>query len=473
MTLTVPPPFDTVLSPLERLEALCDDGSLTLLRTGVRSPRLGDRSRAGDGVLAGAGRVAGQPVYCYAQDSSYLGGSLGEAHAESIVKVLRLAGRAKAPVVGFVDSGGARLQEGTAALAGYARIFREHVALSGRVPQISVICGPSAGGGSYSPALTDFVVMTQRARMFLTGPGVVRDVLGEEIDAEALGGPRVHAANGVSHFTAAGDEDAALVARELLELHGSRLGRPHEAPGVPEVPAEHRRAYDIRDVVRGLADGGGFLEYGARWARNMVCGYVRLGGRSVGVVANQPRYLGGVLCAESAAKAARFVRTCNSFGVPLLVLVDTPGFLPGTKQEHEGVIRHGAKLVHAFAEATVPRVTVVLRKAFGGAFIAMNARDLGADYVFAWPGATLGVMGAEQAVGLVHRRAIAEAADPAAEKAERAAAYADEHLGAATAAADGYVDEIVSPHDTRRRLIDALSTLDAATAPAGTPNLPL
>jgi len=466
----VEPRTDEVLTPLERLETLCDPGSLTLLRSTVRSSRMGEKARAGDGVLAGFGRVGGRPVYCYAQDPSYLGGSLGEQHADSIVRVLRLADRAKAPVVGFVDSGGARLQEGVAALSGYARIFRENVRLSGRVPQISVICGPSAGGGSYSPALTDFVVMTDRARMFLTGPAIVREVMGEDVDAAELGGTKVHDRNGVAHFTATGDADAAQLARELLGLLGEPFALPADAPGFAPVPSEGRKAYDVRSVIRGIGDGGRYLEWAPRWARNVSCGFIRMDGRAVGVIANQPRYLGGVLDADSATKAARFVRTCNAFGVPMVVLVDTPGFLPGTKQEAGGVIRHGAKLVHAFAAATVPRVTVVLRKAFGGAFIAMNAKDLGADYVFAWPEAEIGVMGAQQAVSLLHRRTLA--AEPE-RKDELIADYAAEHLGAATAAAAGHVDELLEPRETRRRLIDTLTTLDAATAPAGTPNLPL
>jgi acetyl-CoA carboxylase carboxyltransferase component len=471
------------LSPIERLEALCDRGSLTLLRSDVRSRRMGEKARAGDGVIAGAGRVDGRPVFCYAQDPSYLGGSLGEQHADSIVRVLRLAGRAGAPVVGFIESGGARMQEGTAALAGYARIFREHVALSGKIPQISVICGASAGGGSYSPALTDFVVMTERANMFLTGPAVVREVMGEDVSAAELGGYKVHEKNGVAHFVAGSDGDAALLARDLLDHLPANTGE--RAPrwravgpvgydaGEP-VPEDERKVYDVRDVVRGVADGGRLLEWSPKWARNMVCGFARMDGRPVGVVANQPRYLGGVLDAESASKAARFVRTCNSFGLPLVVLVDTPGFLPGTKQEQLGVIRHGAKLVHAFAEATVPKVTVVLRKAFGGAFIAMNARDLGADYAFAWPQAQLGVMGAKQAVTIVNRRQIAAADDPVAARDEYAAEYADEHLSAHTAAAEGYVDEVILPGDTRRRLCEALSSLDAIAQPAhGVRNIPL
>ncbi len=458
MTIELVPQVDDKLSPFERLEALCDPGSLTLLRSDVRSRRMGERARAGDGVIAGAGRVDGRPVFCYAQDPTYLGGSLGEQHAASIVRVLRLAGRAGAPVVGFIESGGARMQEGLAALAGYAGIFREHVALSGKVPQISVICGPSAGGGSYSPALTDFVVMTEAATMFLTGPAVVREVMGEDVDAAALGGPKVHDRNGVAHFVARSDADAALLVRD---------------PGA-SVPEAESKVYDVRDVIRGVVDGGRLLEWSPRWARNLVCGFARLEGKPVGVVANQPRYLGGVLDSESASMGARFVRTCNAFGLPLLVFVDTPGFLPGTRQERGGVIRHGAKLVHAFAEATVPKVTVVLRKAYGGAFIAMNARDLGADYAFAWPGATIGVMGAKQAVTILKRRDIAAAADPDAARDAYAEDYRDEHLTAAVAAAVGYVDEIVAPSDTRRRLAEALRSLEAVAHPAhGVKNIPL
>jgi acetyl-CoA carboxylase carboxyltransferase component len=469
---------DERLSPIERLEALCDPGSLTLLRSDVRSRRMGERAQAGDGVIAGAGRVDGRTVFCYAQDGSYLGGSLGEQHADTIVRVLELAGRAQAPVVGFIESGGARMQEGTGALAGYARIFRAQVALSGRVPQIAVICGAAAGGGSYSPALGDFVVMTRRATMFLTGPAVVREVMGEDVDAAALGGPRVHERNGVAHFVAEGDGDAALLVRDLLD---HLPGAPRRVAADPPpyaagscVPDDERRVYDVRDVVRALADEGRMLEFAPRWARNIVCGFARLDGRAVGVIANQPHFLGGVLDAESASKGARFVRTCNAFGLPLVVLVDTPGFLPGTRQESEGVIRHGAKLVHAFAEATVPKVTVVLRKAFGGAFIAMNSRDLGADYVFAWPQAQLGVMGARQAVTITHRRDIAAADEPGASRDGHAEAYAAEHLSAAVAASEGHVDEVIPPDDTRRRLIEALATLDAAaTAAPGVRNIPL
>lgn len=484
MSLALLPRPDERLSPLERLEVLCDPGSLDLVRSDVRSTRMGEKARAGDGVVGAIGRADGRAIACFAQDPSFAGGSLGEAHAGTILKVLDIAGRARIPVVGFVESAGARMQEGLGALGGYGRIFAAHVALSGRVPQISVVTGPAAGGASYGPALTDFVIMTrERASMFLTGPGVVAEVMGEQTDAAGLGGHKVHERNGVCHLVADTEADAALLARDLLDHLPQSCDQPTErwpsvpAPGhLPDaaMPAESRRVYDVRDVARALLDGGRLLEISPRWARNIVCAFGRIDGRSVGVVANQPRHLGGVLDADSAQKAARFVRSCNLFGIPLVVLVDTPGFMPGSGQEGAGVIRHGAKLVHAFAEATVPRVTVVMRKAFGGAFIAMNAKDLGADFVFAWPQAQLGVMGAEQAVGFVHRREIADADAPDQARSMLAAAYAREHLTAAAATAGGFVDEVITPSSTRHRLASALSTLDTATRPprpAG--NLPL
>jgi acetyl-CoA carboxylase carboxyltransferase component len=446
---------------------------------------MGDRTSPGDGVVGATGRVDGRPIACYAQDPSYMGGSLGEVHAETICRVLRTALRARMPVVGFIESAGARLQEGVAALAGYGRIFNQNVALSGQVPQISVICGASAGGGSYSPALTDFVVMTKQASMFLTGPGVVKEVMGQDVDAATLGGPRVHERNGVCQLVAEGDLDAAWLVRDLLDYlpqHAVEVPRrwpsmdPFEGASDGAVPDAKRRVYDVRDVIRTLVDGGRLLEISPRWARNMLTGFARLDGRAVGIVANQPRYLGGVLDAEAATKGARFVRTCDMYGIPLIVLVDTPGFLPGRGQEKLGVIRHGAKLVHAFAAATVPRVTVVLRKAFGGAFIAMNSRELGADLVLAWPKAQLGVMGGKQAVDLVHRRAIRDADDPAEARERFAGEYERDWLSSETAAREGVVDEIVAPADTRQRLADAMQMLAVACADRPSPamrNIPL
>jgi acetyl-CoA carboxylase carboxyltransferase component len=483
MTLALVERTDERLSALERLEVLCDPGSLQLIRTQVRSRRMGDKAREGDGIVTAAGTVDGRQLFCFAQDPSFAGGSLGEAHAESVVRVLKLAKRARVPVVGFIESAGARMQEGLEGLSGYGRIFREHVALSGEVPQISVICGASAGGGSYAPALTDFVVMTKRASMFLTGPGVVAEVMGEEVTAEELGGPKVHERSGVCHMTAPTEVDAALLVRDLLDYlpqNSSELPRRWptvDAPGGNPrdvVPEASRRVYDVGTLVSTLVDGGRYMEVSPRFARNVLCAFARLDGRAVGIVANNPRFLGGVLDAESSQKAARFVRTCNAFGLPLVVLVDTPGFLPGTKQEQAGVIRHGAKLVYAFSEATVPRVTLITRKAFGGAFIAMNAKDLGADLVFAWPDAQIGVMGPEQAVGILERRKIAAAADPARERERLARAYARENLSAQAAVGDGHVDEIVWPIDSRPRIASALASMETATRPVrAAGNLPL
>ncbi len=462
MAATVPPRVVAEpehLGPHERLHALCDPGSVQLLRTAVVSPRMGDRARPGDGVVAALGRVHGRPVACFAQDPSLARGALGPAQADTIVRLLETADRAGAPVVCWVESAGARLQEGLGSLDGYGRIFAAHVALRGRVPQVTVVSGLSAGGGSYAPALTDFVVMTRKAAMFLTGPAVVRDVLGEELTAHELGGARVHERTGVSDLTAADDAAAARLVRELLDHLPSssddpppwRPPAPPRAPlGDDAVPLDERRVYDVRTVAAGLADDGALLEVTPRWARNLVCAFARLDGRPVGVIANQPHHLGGVLDADAAQKGARFVRTCDAFGLPLVVLVDTPGFLPGSRQERGAVIRHGATLVHAFAQARVPKLTVVLRKAFGGALIAMNAKGLGADLVLAWPHARLGIMGAEQAVGVLHRRA------PEAERAALVDAYAAEHLSAAAAAATGHVDEVVRPGETRERLTASL-----------------
>lgn len=459
------------LTALERLEVLCDPGSLQLIRSEVTSRQMGAKARAGDGVVGGAGLVEGRPMFCYAQDATYVGGSLGEQHADTIVRVLRLAHRAHAPVVGFVGSGGARLQEGMAALGGYGRIFREIVLMSGKVPQISIITGLSAGGGAYSPALTDWVVMTADSSMFLTGPSVVREVMAEDVTAEELGGARVHQRNGVCQFVAPTDVDGAHLARDLVSYLTSqpdpgpaaslaRATRP--APDRDPssfVPAEPRCVYDVRDVIRSFVDGGELLEASSGWARNIVTAFARIEGRTVGVIANQPRHLGGVLDADSSQKGARFVSKCNAFGIPLVVLVDTPGYMPGTRQEKAGVIRFGATLVHAFAEATVPRVTVILRKAFGGAYITMNSKELGADYVFAWPLAEIGVMGAKPAVGIIHRRDLAAAEDPQEAHERLVAEYAEHHLRPEVAARDGYIDELIEPIETRARVAWALRSL--------------
>jgi len=455
------------LLALARLERLCDPGTLHLFRTQVAS--RSKRSAPGDGVVVGAGDVNGKPVFCYAQDGSFVGGSLGAAHGESIVRLLKMARDARAPVVSFVESAGARMDEGIAALDGYGKIFREQVFLSGRVPQIAVITGPAAGGGAYSPALGDFVVMTKAASMFLTGPGVVKEVTGEDVSGAELGGPRVQGRNGVCHLQADDDADAVSIARELLGYLPSASGERCEsnAPCEPvikdpgaNVPDEARKVYDVKDVIRGLSDGSQMLELAPKFARNLVTAFGRIDGQPVGFVASQPRWLGGVLDAASAQKGARFVRTCNAFGLPLVVLVDTPGFLPGTGQEAAGVLRHGAKLLHAFAEARVPKITVILRKAYGGGFITMNSKSLGADLVLAWSGAEIGVVGAKQAVAIVNRRDIAAADDPVAERERLAEQYTDERLKAEIAVAEGHVDELVTPEQTRGRLQWALRVLD-------------
>ena len=472
VTIASTPRAETATEPtldaLGRLETLCDSGSLELIRTDVLSPAMGGKVRPGDGVLAGAGLIDGRQVFCYAQDSTYAGGSLGEQHANTIVRVMELADKARAPVVGFVSSGGARMQEGVAALGGYGRIFHRIVKLSGRVPQVSIITGASAGGGAYSPALTDWVVMTEESSMFLTGPGVVREALGEDVTAAELGGTRVHERNGVCHFVAPSDVNAAYLARELLGyLPRHRGSRPPVHPPRPPlaydpydpVPEDHRNVYDVRDVIRALVDGGELLEASAGWARNLVTGFARIDGRTVGVVANQPRHLGGIIDADASQKGARFVSKCNTFGIPLLVLVDTPGYMPGTRQESAGVIRFGAGFVHAFAEAEVPRVTLILRKAFGGAYITMNSKDLGADYVFAWPDAQIGVMAAKSAVGIINRRELAAADDPDSARERLAASYAETQLCPQVAACTGYIDELIEPAQTRSRLVWAFGSL--------------
>jgi len=460
------------LTPHERLEALCDPGSIRTIRSGAVSPKLGPRAIAGDGVVGATGAVDGRPIACYAQDGAFLGGSLGERHADTIVRVLQTAGRARLPVVGFVESGGARMQEGTHSLAGYGRIFRETIALTGVVPQISVVTGTSAGGGAYSPALTDLLVMTEDAAMFLTGPAVVREALGEEIGVAELGGPRVHDRNGVCHLVEPDELTAAARVRELLSYLPSHAGQlpPRSLPLEPLtadggeadpgrfVPSAPRSAYDVRDALSAIVDAESIIELQPRWARNVVTALARIDGRPVAIVANQPRYLGGVLDAEASEKAARFVSLCDSFGLPLVAVVDTPGFMPGSKQERAGVIRYGASLLRAFAAARVPKFTVILRKSYGGAYITMNSRDLGSDMVLAWPGAEMGIMAARAAVGIVNRRELRASSDPEAERTRLAEAYAEEHLRADTAAAAGFVDEIIEPSQTRDRLAHALES---------------
>ncbi len=460
------PPRERRLTPMKRLGLLCDEGSLQVLRSAVVSSSLGARARAGDGVVGAAGRIRGRLVFCYAQDGSFAGGSLGAAHAETIVQIQRLAGEAGAPVIGFIESGGARLQEGVAALNGYANIFAQTVVLSGKVPQISVVTGASAGGGSYSPALTDFVVMTDAASMFLTGPAVIQQVTGEVTTARELGGPPVQQANGVCHLVVPTDVDAIFLVRELLGYLPQNSSAPPPkhvsvAPDGPQpagiVPVDPRRPYDMRRVIASVFDKDSGLEISPRWAPNMLTAFARLEGSPVGVIANQPAHLGGVIDVAGSQKASRFVRLCDSFGLPIIVLVDTPGFLPGTEQESAGVIRHGADLVRAFAAATVPRLTLVLRKSFGGAYITMNSRGLGAHLYLAWSGSELGIMGPEAAVDIINRRELANHSDPSGMRAELVHQYRSNHLAADAAARAGHVDEVISPNESRSRLALALA----------------
>ncbi|MGZ4231205.1 MAG: acyl-CoA carboxylase subunit beta [Solirubrobacteraceae bacterium] len=417
-------------------------------------------------MVAGFGQVAGVPVACYAQDSSIAGGSVGLAEAELITQVLRRSCQAGVPVVGFLESAGARLQDGAAALGGFGRIFCENVALSGRAPQISVITGTAAGGGCYSPALTDFVVMSNGSSMFLTGPKIVKHALGEEVSASELGGVGVHERNGVCDFVAAGDAEAITLVRELL---GYLPQNTHQRPRVIDcelppgdgdpaapLPDRSRSFYDVREVIRRLVDSGRLLEIAPRWARNLVIGLARLEGHPIGVIANQARYLGGIIDVAGSQKGAKFVRTCDAFGLPLLVLVDTPGFMPGTRQEEAGVIRHGAELVRAFAAARVPRATVVLRKAFGGAFITMNSKDLGATIALSWPNAEIGIMSADAAVEIIHGRELAATAARHRRAEYLARRYAEEHLSAHAALRRGAIDALIEPRETRHRVADVL-----------------
>ncbi len=451
--------FETDNSATIRLLALLDPRTFHPWRTAV-----------GDGVVAGSARICGRLVYVWAQDATHHGGSLGIAGGETIARTIRHANRAGVPVIGVPHSGGARLQEGVAALSAYGALFREQ-ALA-RVPQITLVPGACAGGAAYSPALGDFVMMIRpHGRMFLTGPRIVEQVTRERTTAEDLGGLRVHAANGVAHLEADGEDEAAGLLRELLGYIPSMFGG--SPPLVPAVdppggsPAEHlpssnRSVYDVRDVVGNLLDAGRHLELSGRWARNMVTTLGHLDGRPVGVIANQPRRLGGTIDSAASEKGRWFVDLCDRLGLPILVLVDTPGFLPGVNQERAGVIRHGSSLLRAFARASTPKITVTLRQAYGGAHIVMNSRDLGADLTLAWPNAQIGVMGASQAVTITQRHAIADGAD-AEQLAER---YASERLGVDYAARNGFVDEVIQPGETRERLIRALEMLAPPPGPS-------
>jgi acetyl-CoA carboxylase carboxyltransferase component len=466
------------LTARERLDLLLDEGTFAELDAFVthRTSEFGleDERYLGDGVVTGSGRIDGRLVFVYSQDFTVFGGSLSEAHAEKICKVMDLALENGAPIIGLSDSGGARIQEGVVSLGGYADIFLRNTLASGVVPQISLVMGPCAGGAVYSPAITDLVIMVDgTSYMFVTGPNVVKTVTHEEIDLEGLGGARIHnETSGVAHFLAAGEPQAVDLARRLIGyLPQNNLDRAprHDEWSAPNVdaaaldaliPDSPKQSYDMHTVIAGIVDADSFTEVHAAYARNIICGFGRIEGRSVGIVAQQPEVLAGVLDIDASDKAARFVRTCDCFNVPLITLVDVPGFLPGVDQEHRGIIRHGAKLLYAYCEATVPKVTVITRKAYGGAYDVMSSKHVRGDLNYAWPTAEIAVMGVEGAVNIIFRDRIGEADDAEAERSRLVAEYEERFANPYVAAARGYVDEVILPSETRGRIAGALSMLE-------------
>jgi propionyl-CoA carboxylase beta chain len=465
------------LTARERLELLLDPGSFveTDALARHRAGALGlDRIRPyGDGVVTGWGTIDGRKVFVYSQDFTVFGGSLGEVVAEKICKIMDLAVATGAPVIGINDSGGARIQEGASSLAGYGYIFDRNVRCSGVIPQISVIMGPCAGGAVYSPAITDFVLMVKEtSHMFITGPEVIKAVTGEEVTFEELGGALTHASrSGIAGFTAEDEQDCLAQVRYLLSfLPSNNLEDPpsYTPTDQPDrrdeslnsvVPDSPKAPYDMKDVIKRVVDDGVFYEVFSLWAMNIVIGFARLDGQSVGIVANQPKVLAGTLDFDSSEKAARFIRFCDAFNIPILTFVDVPGFLPGTAQEYGGIIRRGAKLLYAFTEATVPRITVITRKAYGGAYVVMNSKHLRADASYAWPTAEIAVMGSEGAVNIIYRKEIQSAPDPAAKRAELIGDYEERFSNPYIAAERGYVDDVIEPAETRPRLIQALRML--------------
>ena len=464
------------LSARERIHLLLDEGSFQEIGQLVthRSTNFGLDKQVflGDGVVTGYGTIEGRLLYVFSQDFTVLGGSLAEAHAEKICRIMDLAMQNGAPVIGLNDSGGARIQEGVVSLGGYADIFYRNVRSSGVVPQISAILGPCAGGAVYSPALTDFVMMVEgTSYMFVTGPNVVKTVTHETVTAEELGGASTHASkSGVAHFTAPNELEAIRELRRLVGFVPSNC--EEEPPAVPYTPGDELRPaldtiipenpntpYDIRQVMNAVIDPDSSMEVHADYARNMVIGFARVEGRTVGCVANQPAVLAGVLDIDASIKAARFVRFCDAFNIPLLVFVDVPGFLPGTDQEWRGIIDHGAKLLYAFSEATVPRITVITRKAYGGAYDVMNSKHIGCDMNYAWPSAEIAVMGAKGAAEIIFKNEIAKAADKEAKWKEKEAEYKEQFANPYEAAARGYVDEVIRPSETRIKVMHALRML--------------
>ncbi len=463
------------LTARERIDHLLDPGTMEEIGLFAthRTTLFGmdEAVMPADGVVTGTGSVLGRPIHFASQDFSVAGGSAGEMHSVKVANSMEAAMENGTPFVFINDSGGARVQEGIDSLSGYGKVFYQNVALSGVVPQISIIAGPCAGGAVYSPALTDFIIQTEKARMFITGPDVIREVTGENVTAEALGGPHAQMTqSGVTHFVAQDDEQALLIAKKLLSFLPSN--NTEDAPFVPGhdtvepdealdhiIPEDPKKAYDVREVILRIVDAQDFLEVQAGFAPNMVIGFGRITGHTVGIIANQCNQMSGVLDINSSDKAARFIRFCNAFNIPLVTLVDVPGFLPGVQQEYGGIIRHGAKMLFAYSAATVPKVTVVLRKAYGGAYLAMCGKDLGADRVLAWPTAEIAVMGAEGAAGVVFRREIAEAEDPAAKRAELVDLYHETFATPYVAAGRGLVDDIIVPSETRMRVARALEML--------------
>jgi len=472
------------LTARERLERLLDERSFVELDLFRRQTSGGQAAGQPftDGVITGSGTIGGRRVFAYAQDFRILGGSLGEAHAAKIHKVMDLALAVGAPLIALNDSGGARIQEGVTALAGYGGIFRRNVRASGVIPQISVILGPCAGGAAYSPALTDFVFMVRdTAHMFITGPDVVKTVTGEAVSLNELGGAQAHAkTSGVATFVYDDEETCLDEVRFLVSLlpanshdlpSACETGDPADrrCPRLPDiVPADPRKPYDMRKVIAEITDHGDFMELHEHWARSIVCALSRIGGRLVGVVASQPLVRAGVLDIRASEKAARFIQFCDAFNIPLVTLVDVPGFLPGVDQEHQGIIRHGAKLLYAYCDATVPRVQVILRKAYGGAYIVMDSRSIGADLSFAWPTNEIAVMGAEAAVGIIHRKDLAAAECPDELRARLVAEYKEQLMHPYYAAERGLVDDVIDPQDTRiaiSRALDMLSEKRLELAP--------
>ncbi len=458
-----------LMSARERIEELLDRNTFNEIDLFVehqgRDFGLDKQKLAGDGVITGFGKIDGRPVCVFAQDFTVAGGSLGRMHAAKITKVMDIASNMGIPVIGINDSGGARIQEGVDSLAGYGEIFYRNTINSGKIPQISVIMGPCAGGAVYSPAITDFVFMVNKlSKMFITGPKVIESVLNEKIDPESLGGARVHnEITGNAHFFAESEKEALSQIKELLSFIPSAWNKPlpEKKPKNPKtkkkiedvIPEDTKLSYDIRDLIEILVDDSYFFEVQKLFAPNVTVGFARMDGKPVGIIANNPKFLAGVLDVDSSDKAARFVRFCDSFGIPILTLVDLPGYLPGIDQEHYGVIRHGAKLLFAYSEATVPTVTVIIRKAYGGGYIAMASKHLRTDFVYAWPTAEIAVMGPEGACNIIFAKEIAESKDPEATKQAKIAEYKDKYSNPYNAASKAYVDAVITPEQTREMII--------------------